>query len=263
MATAVISRCGRSRVTDDFANPTTKFPFTVCDPGGLRLGIVTGLAFEAAILGTIPDVVQDGRMVRVAGASTGRARTQALALVDAGAEALLSFGVAGGLDAASRAGDVIVARDVIDMDGRSYPADAAWRGRLVQILGPQGRTSVADMLGVDAPLDTIVAKAQARRITGATAVDMESHAVAEAASKASIPFMALRAVADTHARALPTWSLAAIDSKGRVRMGYAVAGVCRRPEEIMRLPGLARDSRAARRALSRVATLCGPFLGLV
>ena len=66
------------------------------------LGIVTGLASEAACLGKV-------QFCRVAGADAVRAGLAARALIAEGCLGLLSFGLAGGLDPNLEPGAVIVA----------------------------------------------------------------------------------------------------------------------------------------------------------
>ena len=70
-----------------------------------RIGVITGLRSEAECLDVLAGPERPA--AEVAGANTVRARARASALVSRGCRALLSFGVAGGLDPALRAGDLV------------------------------------------------------------------------------------------------------------------------------------------------------------
>lgn len=230
-----------------------------------RLGIVTGLALEARILRKqfrrTPATAGRPAMV-VAGADPVRARDAADALIADGVDALISFGIAGGLDPAHRPGQAILAARVILPDGGAVETDAAWTGRLAEIIGRRCRVTIADMAGSDRPVATPAAKAELFRTTGGAAVDMESHAVAMVAATAGIPFCVIRAVADPATRALPEWVSAAVSSDGKTRALPVLIRMTRKPNEFGNMMRLAGDSRAATRVLRRVASLCAPGFGL-
>ncbi len=180
------------------------------------LGIVTGLAAEARL---IPEQTErpDGRsVVRCAGANSRRAEKAAEALVAEGATALLSFGIAGALDPGRSPGDLIVANDIVLPSGETLPCDPAWQGDLRRSLqGGAFSTISGTVLGSAVPLLTLADKARAYALSGAQAVDMESHAVAEVATRAGIPFLAIRAIADTAQDALPAFVMDAVTEDGK------------------------------------------------
>ncbi len=103
-----------------------------------------------------------------------RADAAAQCLVEAGASALMSFGMAGGLDPALIAGSVVLPREVIAGDGARFPTSAQWRESLAAAVGPQRRVSDGALLSRQQAIDTAADKAAAFRDTGAVAVDMES-----------------------------------------------------------------------------------------
>ena len=77
----------------------------------MRIGVLTGLAAEARLLEralTGSDVI-----IARTGAVPERAEAAAESLVAKGAAALLSFGLAGGLDPTLRAGDLVLADRVV------------------------------------------------------------------------------------------------------------------------------------------------------
>ncbi len=180
-------------------------------------------------------------MVGIGGGTSDGARRAALGLAESGATALLSFGLAGGLDPALRPGDVLVPGAVL-AGGRRVPTDAA----LCHLLG--GSTPHV-VLGTD----QIVAEPSEKRklwlATGCAAVDFESAAVAEVASDKSLPFAVLRAICDPAVRALPVAALAALDTNGDVALGRVLRSLARQPGQLVALLALAGDAVRARRAL--------------
>jgi adenosylhomocysteine nucleosidase len=206
------------------------------------LVMITGLAAEARLLRKL------GCIVLVGGGTPEGAGRQAEAAIAKGATALISFGLAGGLDPAMPPGRLVVPRQVL-WRSHIFQADAA----LCAALG--GAT--CDTLLAD---DAIAARADQKRAlhqaTGATAIDLESGAVAEWANRHGLPFAVLRAICDPAGRDLPQAALAALDTAGAIGLGRVAGSVIRNPGQIPALLALARDARSARRTLiDRVATL--------
>jgi len=226
-------------------------------------GVVVALAAEARPLTgrrlRPGEAVQvGGGVVCVAGIGRDRARAAAERLVAGGATGLVSWGSGGGLDPALAPGRVVVAEAVVAADGHEWPVDRGWSDRL--------RAAVADRLplagGRLAEATTVVGVAEKGtlfRATGAAVCDMESAAVAQVAAAARLPFLAVRAVADPAAMAVPAAAVAAVGDDGRLWP----AGVVRlllRPD---RWPALAATGRSFRRAvagLARVAAVAGGVL---
>lgn len=154
-------------------------------------------------------------LVRVSGIGGERAARAARQLLEAGAEALLCFGVGGALDPALRCGDIVLAREVLsraagELASSTAPAAcsrieaaAEWRQGLVDRLTGLGPVHVGAILTSDELVDRAERKQQLFRQNGALAVDMESAAVARLAQQRGVPFMALRVIADTAQDSLP------------------------------------------------------------
>lgn len=110
------------------------------------------------------------------------------------ASAILVAGVAGGLDAAVRPGDVIVASEVRGPDSTAIPSPSApllaaelCRLGLTVHVGPiESRPSLATGAG-----------RAALAAGGALAVDMESYWLVEAAHRAGLPIAVVRTISDT------------------------------------------------------------------
>ena len=226
----------------------------------VRLGVITGLAAEAEILEAFPS--ERRPVVAVAGASGARAEAAAARLLAGGCEAILSFGVAGGLDPALAPGTLVIAVAVVAPDGRSFPTDAIWRDAVKSALAGVVPLASGIVAGADAPLLTAEAKKAFAGSTGAVAVDMESHGAARAAARAGAPFLAIRAVADGASRAIPPWVMDAILPDGGLAPEKIARALLPRPWMVWGLIGLARDQGRALGSLRRVALRLGPGLGL-
>lgn len=166
----------------------------------------------------------------------------------AGAGALLSFGLAGGLAPLLQPGDLLLPGRVLAADGE-WLADPALQTRL-------GGATPGALWGGGAVLATAAAKAALHRSSGAAAVDLESAAVARVAARHGLPFVVLRAVCDPAGRDLPRAALVALDSAGRIGPLRVLAAALANPRELSALMVLGADAARARRALlGRVQTL--------
>lgn len=223
---------------------------------------VTGLAKEAR-LAAGPGVVAIG-----AGGDPQRLRRLLDARGPAGCRAVVSIGIAGGLDPSLQPGDVVVASGVL-VDGRRYRLDAhiaeALRRRLSDLrAGPKPglRVIAADLAGVDAAVLTVDGKVALHARTGAAAVDMESHVAAEFAARHGLPFAAIRVVCDPAGRALPAFVAHALKPDGEPDILAVLRALARRQVTVGGLIRLARDSGTAFAALGRCRTLLGFGLGI-
>ena len=199
----------------------------------MPIGVVVGLAAEAR-------VAQGwGVPVEVGGGDEAGAARAAARLAGA-VRGLVSFGLAGGLDPALQAGDLVVPGRVVD-------GDAAWRTDAWLSAALGGCTGHV-LRGGGAVLATVAQK-QAARAAGADAVDLESAAVARVAARHGLPFAVLRAVCDEAGRDLPLAALVALGPAGRIGGLRVLGAVARRPWEVPALIGLGRDAARARAAL--------------
>ncbi|MEX2618427.1 MAG: hypothetical protein WD767_20265 [Alphaproteobacteria bacterium] len=220
-----------------------------------RLGIVTGLSMEAARIRTASRGLQDADMpiIGVAGGSAERAAGLARQQVAAGARALVSFGLAGGLDPSLLPGDIVIGATVWRNSGPPLDMTGPWAQSIAAGLQRECRVRIGGVAGVDAPAVSVAAKAALRLRSGALAVDMESHGTASAAAELGIPILVIRAVADPSMRAVPAAALAGMGSDGR-RRPFAVLGrLLFRPSDLPGLIRLAGDSAAAMRSLAVAA----------
>jgi len=219
-----------------------------------RIGLVTGMRVEEDCFSNALTAFPENRqpLTFCAGASAERAYRGARALIEDGAVALLSIGIAGGLDAALRPGDIVLPDIVIGAGGTQRRASPEWHAAVIQEVP---KPAIGPLLASDQPACSVAEKASLRAASGALAVDMESGAVATAAEQAGIPFLALRVIADPADRAIPRTALRGVAPNGDRRVLAVLGGLLLRPADLPALISLARDSNAALRQLRRVASL--------
>jgi adenosylhomocysteine nucleosidase len=222
-----------------------------------RVGIVAALATEARALTSsirhhrVPFALDDGSLLVISGIGGTAAAAAATALVKQGADALISFGLAGGLDPSLKAGSIFLPTEIFAADGVRYSTSNAWRHRVAIALDPLKPRTDGRLLSSVAAITAVEAKRATFRETGALAVDMESAAVAQIAAAREMPFIAARVIVDTAVDELPN-SVIAASSSGKLRMWHLLASLARAPAELADFVRLARRFRAARMALRAV-----------
>jgi adenosylhomocysteine nucleosidase len=195
----------------------------------------------------------DGALLAVSGIGRAAAAAAANVLVEAGASALMTFGMAGALDPALTPGSVVLPREVIAGDGARFQCSSSWRARVAAALAPVRAVTEGILLTSDRAIETPSDKAAAFHSCGAAAVDMESAAVAEVAARHNLPFIAVRAIVDTAADKLPR-AVVAASRAGRVKFGRLIAGLVLAPGEIVSLIRLTQRYRVAMRSLRAIGS---------
>lgn len=230
------------------------------------VGVVCALAAEARFLGPATRrggllcSLADGTLLAVSGMGAAAAEQGARALIDAGAGALVSWGMAGGLDPALNAGTIFLPGEVISLEGTGVMTAHSWRERLGRALGarPAMHGNVVmegGLLTSPRAIDSLAEKAALLSKTGALAVDMESLTIAEAAHAHQLPFIAVRVIVDGAGDALPRAVAAAADKEGHLQLWRLLGALAREPSDLRPLIRLARRYRAASRSLAAVARL--------
>jgi adenosylhomocysteine nucleosidase len=217
------------------------------------VAVIAALSVERSSLAL---AVTDSTVVSVHQSGPGHTRAGATArtAAQAGARALVSWGLAGGLTAAVATGDVVVAERIVSERG-VWLSDSRWLGALRVALGDFALHTGA-VASVDAVLESPDSKARVGRATGAIAVDMESAAIAAVAADFGIPFASVRVIADGCADALPDNVAQWIDAKGRQRIA-PMFGIALTPAQWPRLVTLAQRYRIAARTLREAARVLG------
>jgi adenosylhomocysteine nucleosidase len=215
-----------------------------------KVGFIAALDAECASLRR--QAARGGSWLVVqSGPGAARAAVAAERAVDAGVTLLVSWGLAGGLDAKLVPGTVVVPRRVLQRDAEPLAVDAVWHMRLA-VLADEFRLEQGDLLTAPAALESAEAKRAAAAATRAVAVDMESAAIAAVAARAGVPFVVLRVVIDGVADALPRGAEQWIDERGVRRLAPTLRAVVNlrqwRP-----LLTLAKRFRTASGVLDRLA----------
>jgi hopanoid-associated phosphorylase len=214
--------------------------------------VVTGATFEA-------DVADDhGITTLCSGAHPLRLRSMLADVDPSRFRAVISFGLAGGLDPELRPGDLIIA-DQIVAGSNIWKTTPAVSNALRTAASTAHRVSIA---GAEATVMDRASKAALRTATGASAVDMESHVAAEFATHNRLPWGVLRAICDPAHRALPAIATAGLKSDGQIDLAATLRSVARNPLQIPALIRTGIDTAIAVAALRRARGLLGLGLGL-
>jgi nucleoside phosphorylase len=176
---------------------------------------------------------------------------------------VLSTGFCGALCADLHIGDVVLATDVVDADGRVHPVtwpDPGAPGLVGDWEPPLRRGRVLTMPRL------IGSSAEKRRLGEhhqALAVDMESACVARKCGQHGIPFGCLRAVSDDVATELSP-AIATLQAGGRVSLSRALLALLRSPRLLSEFRRLVKDTRRAAeqlgKSLGEVLTLTLPWV---
>lgn len=219
--------------------------------------VVTGMKREAAC------AKGEGVVTLCSGADVASLRAALDKLSESQFSAVISFGLAGGLDYDLRSGDVVVA-DAALAGGRRYETHPRVSRLLTEgAMTVVGKAIGGAVIGVDQPAMNVGAKRALRESSQAVAVDMESHVAAAFAQAHRLPFAIVRAISDPAARALPPLAAKAVTPDGGVDLSYVARDIMREPKQIGGLILAGMESRAAFASLRRCGPLLGPLLRLV
>ena len=221
-----------------------------------RLAIVAALPAEArAARGGRSLLPSDRTLSVVSGPGPAAARAAAEQLLEAEAlQAVLSVGIAGGLRADLRCGDVIVSDRLLRTEGGAgFVGDAGLRQVAWQTLSRAGiHAEVGDSLTSPVVLASFAEK-QAAAARGAAIVQMEDAEWAAVCAERGVAFCALRVVIDAVDEQVPSEPAAWASRPNPLVIAAALA---RRPglaRELARLRiNLGRSIRALEQALTYV-----------
>jgi adenosylhomocysteine nucleosidase len=205
--------------------------------------IVTGLVQEARI------AAGPGMAVICSSSDPQQLRALLTVFDPATIRGVISFGVAGGLDPSLRSGDIVVATEVMAGDARWLAGLSLSEQQIASIALGRRRVVRGGLAGVEEVVVGQACKAALRSVTGAAAVDMESHIAAAYAAENDLPFAALRVISDPASRALPAVARAAIKPNGDIDLRKVLTGLARNPRSLRALVSTGIDFNRALRSL--------------
>ena len=239
-------------------------------PVSADIGIVAALGIEVAPLlakltrvrkysGAKFSVVEGelaGKVVAVVLAGAGRARAQR------GAEVLLaghrprwliSAGFAGALNPRFHRNDLVLASEVVNLEGSRFAIDLA-------VPDSPGLHS-GRLLTVDEIVRTAAEKADLRQTHAADLVDMETSSVAALCAERGVRFLSVRVISDEATTDLPPEVLAILGRSGGLRLGAALGAVWKRPSSVKDLLALRTTALEAAETLATFLLEALPRLG--
>ncbi len=199
----------------------------------------------------------EGMVIGLSGIGPERACQTARALLEKGATALLSWGCAGGIHPKVSPGDLVLPETVIAADRSVFYTDVDWHRCLYTCLNGHLDIYTDPLLECHSVLTGPGEKSELSQRYGAIAVDMESAAVARVAHQAGVPFMAIRAIADSSDSSIPLSGLVAVDGHGHVCLPRLLKGILFHPADLFSLIRLGMYFQRARASLKKVARLAG------
>ncbi|OEU66604.1 MAG: phosphorylase [Desulfovibrio sp. S3730MH75] len=193
-------------------------------------------------------------MCVISGLGAERGSEAATLLIQKSPDLMLSAGVSGGLAHGPAAGDLLAASSIHS----ELAAHNPWHKSesdvdlSIALLPAYGKIPSGPMVTVPTPVLTPKDKTSLHDKTGALAADMESIAVAEAATKAGIPFACIRAISDASTRAIPAESLDGVDASGKTKLKPILKAIANRPSLIFELIPMGMDYSKALKSLGKI-----------
>lgn len=181
---------------------------------------------------TITEGEHGGKLIAVLAGGMGRSsarRTTELLVAGHNPRWVVSAGFGGALDKDLKRNDVVVAKEVIDLEGRRFTVDVSVTGDLSKA-GP--RLVTGRLVTVDAIVVTADEKRALRTRSEADVVDMETSAVAALCAERNIRFLSIRVISDDADRDLPPEIASLVTRSGSYRIGSALRSIWNRPSAL-------------------------------
>ncbi|MGR9072084.1 MAG: phosphorylase family protein [Gammaproteobacteria bacterium] len=200
-------------------------------------------------------------LIACSGAGPENAFNAADRLIERGADRLVSWGCAAALDGELKPGDLAIPGELISESGRIFTPHQGWRRQIVRLL-EEKRTLYSGRLSESSTVVSSHEKKSILRDRDRSGVlDMESAAVAKAAAAHGIPFVAIRAIADTASMNLPNAVSKSMNADGIVCLPNLLFHLAGNPSEIPALVRLALSFHSAKKTLRSVAARLDTIAG--
>ncbi len=192
--------------------------------------------------------LSDEVLLHVSGVGAQFAEKGAERLLEYGAESLVSWGLAGGIAPGITSGHLIMPEYIFNEE-MTFQVDPRWINQIKPWLPKEIVVMAGSLYQSDKILTEVAEKKALFAKHKATAVDMESVAVAKVASQANLPFMALRAIVDSSDQALPHWFKHSLTAEGALRPWQLALNLSRYPNTLRYLLQLAKGFNLAQQTL--------------
>jgi len=197
--------------------------------------------------------ITDTIILAYSGAGANNARTASELLIAQGATRLISWGCAAALGESLKPGDLVLADTLLDAEGARIGIPAVWHDFAKNLLSNTLKVHTGGLV----ESKTIVASGKDKKRlytqTGAIALDMESIAIAKAALQNSLPFLAVRAIADPVNMDLPKAINHSLNNEGDIVLSKLLLFIALHPAELPGLIKLGLHFNAAKNTLKLVA----------
>jgi adenosylhomocysteine nucleosidase len=200
--------------------------------------------------------IADKLLVAYSGTGPVNARSATELLVAEGATRLISWGCAAALSASLRPGDLILADELIDTEGcrdTKFCVSTDWHNYTKEMLAPFVVVHTGRLAESKSIVASSTKKKQLHSTKGAVALDMESIAVARVAREHTLPFLAIRVIADPVNMNLPRAIDYSLNERGEIVLGKLLLFLFLHPVELPGLIKLGLHFNAAKKTLKSIA----------
>ncbi len=216
----------------------------------MLIGVVVALRWEARCLQKV--LVKDSTTIRwqLTGMGPSAAAAGAQALIEQGANVLLSYGCAAGLQPGLTAGTLLLPQKIVTADGSHLLCDQHWWQRFSSQLTDACHAPLAETATV---LTSCSAKKTLAADTQASATDMESAMVMRIAAQHKVPALVTRAILDDSEQTLPAGLIECCDSYAQPKILRLAGWLAAKPVRMQAMFKLARAQQQACQTLATVA----------
>jgi adenosylhomocysteine nucleosidase len=185
---------------------------------------------------------------------------------------LISAGVAGGMRHGIKVGDLVVAERVgyskqsdFECEKLQLESDFVCKKEIVQLarqfnIDPKPKLHFGNLLTVDKVISLASTKRKIGEQNSFLAVEMESAAVAEVASKNGVEFAAIRSISDDIDDDLHLDYDNIISDEGKVKVTSIALGVLKNPQKLALLSRLNKQTKCAAKSLAHFMTKLVPLI---
>jgi adenosylhomocysteine nucleosidase len=195
-------------------------------------------------------------LVEQCGMGAARAEAGARKLLSSGADALVSWGSAGGLEPSLEPGTVVIPDRVLVAPGMALDTDHEWSAQLRATAAGKVRVLDSPLLHIEHAVANPADKGRLFSESSAAAADMESGVVGRVARGANVPWIAVRVVLDAAGTALPPLAMSAVRDDGRLDPLF-LWRLATTPRQWAAFLALARANRLAGRAMMAIWATAG------